>query len=97
MMHFINNIGSTRNLIAAIEKQNVAPESVALYTCPYLWSRDFPRDLERVRYVDANEIGQPVVIATSRSHSKEIDATLRGYRHVDQFQMIGKWFDVYRR
>jgi len=97
MMPFINNIGSTRNLIAAIEKQNVAPESGALYTCPYLWSRDFPRDLERVRYVDANEIGQPVVIATSRSHSKEIDATLRGYRHVDQFQMIGKWFDVYRR
>jgi cell division protein FtsX len=47
--------------------------------------------------VDANNIGAPVVIATSRAHAKEIAATLRGYRHVDQLQMIGKWFDVYRR
>lgn len=97
MMPFINNVGSTRNLIAAIEKQHVAPESVALYTCPYLWTRDFPPELERVRYVDTNAIGNAELIATSRSHANEIAATLRGYRHVDQFQMIGKWFDVYRR
>ena len=97
LMPFVNAIGSTQNLIAAIEKQRVAPESVALYACPYLWSRDFPHDLERVRYVDADNIGQPAVIATSRAHAKEIAATLRGYRHVDQLQMIGKWFDVYRR
>src|SRR5438132_660234 len=97
MMPMINDIGSTRRLIAAIEKQRVAPESVALYTCPYLWSRDFPRELERVRYVDADNIGQPVVIAVMRSHANEIAATLRNYRRVDQLQMIGKWFDVYRR
>src|SRR5581483_3861908 len=29
MMPFVNEVGSTRNLIAAIEKQRVAPESVA--------------------------------------------------------------------
>ena len=97
LMPFVNDNGSTRRLIAAIEKQRVAPESVALYTCPYLWSRDLPAALERVRYVDADNIGSPVVIATSRAHAKEIAATLRGYRHVDQLQMIGKWFDVYRR
>ncbi len=97
LMPMINDIGSTRRLIAAIEKQHVAPESVALYTCPYLWSRDFPRELERVRYVDAGNVGQPVIIATSRVHANEIAPTLRGYHRVDSLQMIGKWFDVYRR
>jgi hypothetical protein len=97
LMPFVNDIGSTRRLIAAIEKQRVAPEAVALYTCPYLWSRDFPPELERVRYVSADDIGQPAMIATSRVHANEIAATLRGYRRVDSLQMIGKWFDVYRR
>ncbi len=98
MMPFVNSIASTERLIAALEKQRVAPEQIALYSCPNLWSRyDFPRELERVRYVDADNIGNATVIATSRVHAPEISATLRGYRRVDQVQMIGKWFDVYRR
>jgi 4-amino-4-deoxy-L-arabinose transferase-like glycosyltransferase len=97
LMPLANDIGSTQRLIAAIEKQHVAPESVALYSCPYLWSRDFPRELERVRYVDAQNIGSPIVIATSRAHASEIAPALRGYHRVDELQMIGKWFDVYRR
>jgi 4-amino-4-deoxy-L-arabinose transferase-like glycosyltransferase len=98
MMPLVNAIASPQRLIAALEKQHVAPEQIALYSCPNLWSRyNFPRELERVRYVDANNIGNPAVIATSRIHAPEISATLRGYRRVDQVQMIGKWFDVYRR
>jgi hypothetical protein len=98
MMPFVNSIASTERLIVALEKQRVAPEQIALYSCPNLWSRyDFPRELERVRYVDAGNIGSATVIATSRVHAPEISATLRGYRRVDQVQMIGKWFDVYRR
>jgi 4-amino-4-deoxy-L-arabinose transferase-like glycosyltransferase len=98
MMPLVNSIASTERLIAALEKQRVAPEQIALYSCPNLWSRyDFPRELERVRYVDRDNIGDATVIATSRIHSPEISATLRGYRRVDQVQMIGKWFDVYRR
>ena len=98
MMPLVNAIASPQRLIAALEKQHVAPEQIALYSCPNLWSRyNFPRELERVRYVDANNIGNPAVIATSRIHAPEIAATLRGYRRVDQVQMIGKWFDVYRR
>jgi 4-amino-4-deoxy-L-arabinose transferase-like glycosyltransferase len=97
LMPLVNDIGSTRRLIAAIQQQHVPPETVALYTCPYLWSRDFPRELERVRYVDAASIGTPAVIATSRAHASEIAFALRGYRRVDQLQMIRKWFDVYRR
>jgi len=98
MMPLVNAIASPQRLIAALENQHVAPEQIALYSCPNLWSRyNFPRELERVRYVDANNIGNPAVIATSRIHAPEIAATLRGYRRVDQVQMIGKWFDVYRR
>jgi len=98
MMPFVNSIGSPQRLIVALEKQHVAAEQIALYSCPNLWSRyDFPRELERVRYVDADNIGNPTVIATSRIHSGEIANALRGYRLVDQVQMIGKWFDVYRR
>ena len=98
LMPLVNELASPHRLIAALEKQRVAPESIALYSCPNLWSRyDFPRELERVRYVDAGNIGNPVVIATSRIHAPEIAASLRGYRRVDQVQMIGKWFDVYRR
>ena len=98
MMPFVNAIGSTERLIAALEKQRVAPEQIALYSCPNLWSRyDFPRELERVRYVDANNIGNATIIATSLIHAPEIANALRGYRRVDQVQMIGKWFDVYRR
>jgi hypothetical protein len=70
---------------------------MALYTCPHLWSRDFPRQLERVRYADAGSIGAPALIATSRAHAGEISSTLRTYRKVDEVRMIGKWFDVYRR
>ncbi len=97
MMPFVNEVSSTRPLIAALQKQRVPPERIALYSSPYLWSRHFPRELERVRYVDADNIGTPDVIATSRAHASEIAATLRNYRHVDQLQMIGKWFDVYRK
>jgi 4-amino-4-deoxy-L-arabinose transferase-like glycosyltransferase len=98
MMPLVNSIASTERLISALEKQHVQPEQIALYSCPNLWSRyNFPRELERVRYVDADDIGNATVIATSRVHAPEIANTLRGYQHVDQVQMLRKWFDVYRR
>ncbi|HUJ15087.1 MAG TPA: glycosyltransferase family 39 protein [Thermoanaerobaculia bacterium] len=97
MMPFVNDIGSTQRLIAAIERQHVPPESVALYACPYLWARDMPAELTRVRYANANNIDQPAVLAVMRSHAGEIEPALRGYHRVEEVQMIGKWFDVYRR
>ena len=92
-----NDVATPQPLIAALLKQNVPPEQMALYTCPHLWSRNFPRQLERVRYVDADKLGQPALIATSRAHANEIASTLSNYRKVDEVRMIGKWFDVYRR
>ena len=96
LMPLANELATPQPLIRALLRQNVPPEQMALYTCPHLWSRDFPRQLERVRYVDAGNIGTPALIATSRGHAGEIGGTLRIYRKVDELQMIGKWFDVYR-
>lgn len=97
LMPLANEVATPQPLIRALLRQNVPPEQMALYTCPHLWSRDFPRQLERVRYVDAGSIGTPALIATSRAHAGEISITLRTYRKVDEVRMIGKWFDVYRR
>ena len=97
LMPLLNERATTLPLIAVLQKQAVPPEEIALYSSPYLWSRDFPRPLEHVRYVDSQNIGDPTVIATSRAHAEDIRDTLRRYRHVDQLQMIGKWFDVYRK
>jgi 4-amino-4-deoxy-L-arabinose transferase-like glycosyltransferase len=99
LMPLANELASTRPLITALEKQHVPPEQMALHACPYLWSRDLPPELERVRYVNARDLQtqRPVLIATSRIHAVEIAPVLAGYRKVDELRMIGKWFDVYRR
>jgi 4-amino-4-deoxy-L-arabinose transferase-like glycosyltransferase len=95
----INDLASTRPLIAALRRQHVPPEQIALYACPYLWSRDLPPELERVRYVSPEELrlARPAVTATSRAHAHEIAYALAGAMRYDSVQMIGKWFDVYRR
>jgi 4-amino-4-deoxy-L-arabinose transferase-like glycosyltransferase len=92
-----NELASARPLVGALLRQRVDPERIALYATPHLWTRAMPRDLERVRRVSAEEAQmlQPEVIVTSRKKAGELP--LAGYRKVDEFQMIGKWFDVYRR
>jgi hypothetical protein len=96
LMPVANELASTRPLVAALERQHVAPERIALYAAPYLWTRDFPNELERVVY-GAPEMSKPVVIVTARAHANEIAPSLSGYRVVDSVRMIGKWFDVYRQ
>jgi hypothetical protein len=96
----INAVASSTPLIEALERQSVEPDSIALYSCPNLWSRNFPRRLERVRYVGADvrdAAGRwPLIVATARSHAAEIAPALSHYRQIDEVRMIGKWFDVYR-
>jgi 4-amino-4-deoxy-L-arabinose transferase-like glycosyltransferase len=96
LMPTASAMATTRPLIAALDAQHVDGSSIALYTCPHLWSRDMPRNLEQVRYVSAGNIGTPAVIATSRKRANEIASTLQGYHRVAEVRMIGKWFDVYR-
>ena len=99
LMPVVNDLVSTRPLIAALQRQRVPPEQMALYAAPYLWTRDFPRELERVVYASPEILTRtrPAVIVTARAHANEIAPTLAGYHVVDSVRMIGKWFDVYRR
>ncbi len=99
LLPMANELATTRPLIAALTRQHVAPTEIALFSCPQLWSRDMPLELEKVHYVAPEDLGhmQPVVIVTARKNAREIAAPLRGYRVVDTVQMIGKPFDVYRR
>jgi 4-amino-4-deoxy-L-arabinose transferase-like glycosyltransferase len=96
----INAVASSTPLIKVLQRQPVPPESIALYSCPNLWSRDFPRQLERVRYVGPDvrdSSGRwPLIVATARAHASEIAPALSRYRQIDEVRMIGKWFDVYR-
>jgi 4-amino-4-deoxy-L-arabinose transferase-like glycosyltransferase len=99
LMPLANDLASSRPLVAALMRQNVAPENIALYACPYLWTRDMPRQLERVVYAEPETFRtmRPLVIATSRAHAGEIAPALARYHRVDAVRMIGKWFDVDRR
>jgi len=99
LMPMANELATTRPLIAALSKQHVPAQEIALYSCPQLWARDMPRELERVRYVAPEDFAQihPLVIAVARKNAKDIAPALNGYRVVDTVQMIGKPFDVYRR
>jgi 4-amino-4-deoxy-L-arabinose transferase-like glycosyltransferase len=99
VMPVLNELASDRPIIRALIAQQVPPEEIALYSSPYLWTRDMPRELERVRYVTAESLrARPAaVIVTARKHADEIADSLRGYHRTTEFQMIGKWFDVYRR
>jgi 4-amino-4-deoxy-L-arabinose transferase-like glycosyltransferase len=93
-----NDMASTRPLVAAIQRQNVPAIEVACHVCPHLWIRGMPEELEAVRLVDAAQLtNAPRVIVTRRKDEAAIANVLRGYRKVDEFRMIGKWFDVYRR
>jgi 4-amino-4-deoxy-L-arabinose transferase-like glycosyltransferase len=98
-MPLINEMATPRPLIAALEKQQVAGDRIALYTCPHLWAHDMPRDLERVHYASPQTLlaSSPTVIATARAHSSEIASQLASFKRVDSVRMIGKWFDVYRK
>jgi 4-amino-4-deoxy-L-arabinose transferase-like glycosyltransferase len=95
-----NELASTKPLVRALEQQNVPAEEIALYVTPHVWVRGMPPALSRVNYVDAGElhaIAPPRVIVARRKDEDRIKDVLARYNHVGELQMIGKWFDVYRR
>jgi hypothetical protein len=99
LMPMLNELASTEPLVRALIGQRVRGSDIALFTSPHLWTRDMPRDLERVQYVSAATAFQrnPAVIATSRRYASDLGPRLATYRKVAEVRMIGKWFDVYRR
>jgi 4-amino-4-deoxy-L-arabinose transferase-like glycosyltransferase len=93
LMPQVNELASTRPLVRALARQQVPGDQITLYWCPYLWTRDMPRDLERVTYADDLKTVNTPVLAIARAKAP----ALPGYKRVDELRMIGKWFDVYRR
>lgn len=91
-----NEMASTRPLVEAILRQRVPPQQVVMHVAPHLWTRGMPAELTRVRHVsDVPE--EATVVITRRRDTKKIADDLIGYHKVDEFRLIGKWFDVYRR
>jgi len=93
---------STAPLVATLERQPGAGGDIALYACPFLWSRELSPRLNEVRYVgsqalkDGNSL--PLVIAARSTKAHELGEALpRNYRKVDEVRIKGMQFDVYRR
>jgi 4-amino-4-deoxy-L-arabinose transferase-like glycosyltransferase len=101
LMPVANAMSSTRPLITALAATNVPGNQIALFTSPHLWSRDFPVTLEDVHYASSEKFADPAfrpeLVATSRKYAKDIAPQLAAYDKVGEVQMIGKWFDLYRR
>ena len=66
------------------------------HVAPHLWTRGMPPELESVRQVQTVPPDATVVVSRRRDTEK-LGEGLAGYRKVDEFRLIGKWFDVYRR
>ncbi|HKS23097.1 MAG TPA: glycosyltransferase family 39 protein [Thermoanaerobaculia bacterium] len=93
LMPQVNELASTRPLVRALIRQHIPGDQITLNWCPYLWTRDMPRDLERVTYADDLKTVRTPILAIARAKAP----ALPGYTRVDELKMIGKWFDVYRR
>jgi 4-amino-4-deoxy-L-arabinose transferase-like glycosyltransferase len=102
LMPQVNEVGSTRPLIATLAKSPLPPEQIALFACPNLWTRDMPPRLFGVRYVgedilETDPATLPPLVVSRSSRAKELGDSLRLYDHVETVRMIGKDFYVYRR
>lgn len=94
-----NEIASTRPLVRVLERQPVAPSEIALYASPHLWVRGMNPAFGRIRHVDEEDLRseRPALLVVRRKNAAEIQGVLRGYEKIDQFVLLRKWFDVYRR
>jgi hypothetical protein len=102
LMPQVNEVGSTRPLIATLAKSPLPADQIALFACPNLWTRDMPPRLFGVRYVgedilETDPATLPPLVVSRSSRAKELGDSLRLYDHVETVRMIGKDFYVYRR
>jgi 4-amino-4-deoxy-L-arabinose transferase-like glycosyltransferase len=99
MMPTVNALASGKPLVDTLASMHVPADQIALYYSPHLWTRDMPRDLERVHYVSPESLAamHPTLIVTPRKRAADITKQLAGYHVVRTVQLIGKPFDVYAR
>jgi len=98
-----NEAASTQPLIAALEKQKVRGEQIALFRMPFLWSTTMPEELNHVRYIGPRGLTEsgptpPVVVGVQGNRAHWLNPKLdQEYMKVDEIEMKGKAFAIYRR
>lgn len=101
LMPIANQLGSTRPMTDTLAKYPYSGSQIALYSSPFLWNRNLPESLQTVEYVGSHRLEDPhppELVVSSRAHAHELGPELaRSYQKIDEFRMIGKSFDVYRR
>lgn len=101
LMPLFNTLSSAQPMVRAIERQKVDPATVALYYSPHIWSRWMDPSMFKVRHIgrDGLKTGRlPEVVVTRESRQGELGWDLpSNYDHVDQFRVIRKKFNVFRK
>lgn len=101
LMPLANHLGSTRPMMETLGRYPYSGRQIGLYSSPFLWNRNLPQSLQTVEYIGSRRLEEPqppLLVVSSRAHAHELGPELaRSYQKVDEFRMIGKSFDVYRR
>jgi 4-amino-4-deoxy-L-arabinose transferase-like glycosyltransferase len=98
-----NEMASTRPIVRVLARYDIPPEEIALFSSPYLWTRQMPRHLERVRFIGRDGLDErhgppPEIVVTRSSDADRLGPLLREqYLPVEEFRMMERKFDVYRR
>lgn len=97
----LNRVASSTTLIEALSRQEGNGPDIALYQCPFLWSRRLPQSYENVHYIGRKGLLEwvgalPHVVATRAGREGELSLLTQRYVRVERIRMIGKDFDVYR-
>jgi 4-amino-4-deoxy-L-arabinose transferase-like glycosyltransferase len=97
----INRVQSTGVLVEALARQNVPWREIALVDAPYLWSRAHGGEVSDVMHLEAEEVrdGQrPELVVTHQVllRRARVVRMLEAYSKVDEVQVRGRWFFIYR-
>lgn len=103
LMPLFNELSSAQPMVRAIERQKVDPEKVALYFSPHIWSSSMDPAMFKVRHIGPDGLKPqhgplPEVVVTRASRQGELGPELpANYEKVDEFRVIRKQFDVFRK
>lgn len=93
---------SARPLVEALERQRVAGEQIALYYAPYLWTRTMRPDFDHVSYIGRDALTKakgelPLVVSTRLSRAEDLAGLAANYTKVDEVNVRGRPYGIYRR
>lgn len=103
LMPMFNQLSSAEPMVEAIQRQRVDPSKVALYFAPHIWNSSMDPSMFKVRHIGADGLKPehgplPEVVVTRESRQGELGWELpNNYEHVDEFRLIRKKFNVFRK